>query len=133
MAASSASSSTNQSLNPVIGSKLQSKFFSDIEEMMYGFGFVEGGADWPPDKDAVELVDILAQQYIQDLTMKAVEIADLRGKFDKDCFIFLIRKDRRKLKRVNELLRANEELKKARIISECDIDVVRANAKPDEL
>jgi len=38
------------------------RFYSDIEEMMYGFG-----DDWPPLRDSVNLLDAIAVKYIEDL------------------------------------------------------------------
>jgi hypothetical protein len=34
-----------------------------------------------------------------------------RGKLDKECFMFIVRKDRKKFSRVHKLLKSNEELK----------------------
>ena len=84
----------------------RSKFYGDIEEMMYGFG-----DDWPPDTGAVNLVESLVTDYIEGLAERAVEVAELRGKLDKECFMFLVRKDRKKFNRVHKLIKTNEELK----------------------
>jgi transcription initiation factor TFIID subunit 13 len=84
----------------------EEKFYSDIEEMMFGFG-----DEWPPDTDAVHLVESLVVSYIEDIAVRALEVADLRGKLDKECFLFLVRKDRKKFSRVHKLLKSNEELK----------------------
>lgn len=51
----------------------QGKFYSDIEEMMFGFG-----DDWPPNSDAVGVVESLVVSYIEDLAVRALEVADLR-------------------------------------------------------
>ena len=77
----------------------------DIEEMMYGFG-----DNWPPNSDAVAMVETLVKDYIDDLADRAIQIADLRGKLDKECFIFLVRKDTRKFYRVRKLLETHEAL-----------------------
>ena len=82
------------------------KFYNDIEEMMFGFG-----DEWPPDSSAVCLLEILVVSYVEDLAVRALEIAELRGKLDKECFMFLVRKDRKKFSRVHKLLKSNEELK----------------------
>ena len=81
---------------------------SDIEEMMYGFG-----DSWPPNTDCVDLIESLVTRYIEDLAQRAKEISDLRGKMDKECFLYVVRKDRSKFSRVCQLLKANEELKNA--------------------
>jgi hypothetical protein len=44
--------------------------------------------------------------------LKALEVAEVTGKLDKECFMFLVRKDRHKFSRVNRLIKANEELKR---------------------
>ena len=93
------------------------KFRSEIEEMIYGFG----SDAWPPDVDTVAIVDSLAQQYMQDITKSAMEVADLRGsRLDKDCFLYVVRKEEFKFNRIQQLLRANEELKQAKTLAECD-------------
>lgn len=81
---------------------------SDIEEMMYGFG-----DSWPPNAECVGLIESLVTRYIEDLAVRAKEISDLRGKMDKECFLYVVRKDRSKFSRVCQLLKANEELKNA--------------------
>ena len=74
--------------------------------MMFGFG-----DEWPPDGAAVTLVEGLLTSYIEELAERAVEVGELRGKLDKECFMFLVRKDRKKFSRVHKLLKTNEELK----------------------
>jgi transcription initiation factor TFIID subunit 13 len=80
--------------------------YNDIEEMMFGFG-----DQWPPDENCVRLAESIVTNYIEDLTMRAAQIATMRGKMDKECFMFVVRKDRRKFSRIHTLLKANEELK----------------------
>ena len=82
--------------------------YDDIEEMMFGFG-----DKWPPEEECVKLVESIVTNYIEDLTMRASQIADIRGKLDKECFMFVVRKDRRKFSRIHSLLKANEDLKNA--------------------
>jgi transcription initiation factor TFIID subunit 13 len=94
-----------------------SKFRKDLEEMMFGFG--DG---WPPNKDSVALVEILVKQYIEDICLEAKELARLKGgagaKLDVESFLFLVRKEPRKYNRLVQLLTANEELKKAKSLTE---------------
>jgi len=80
----------------------------DIEDMMFGFG-----DSWPPDPNAVRLVEALVTEYIQDIGARALQVAELRSnaKLDKECFVYLVRKDRPKFQRVHKLLTTNEELK----------------------
>ena len=77
--------------------------------MMFGFG-----DSWPPNIESVNLVEALTTEYIQDLSARALQVADLRpnGKLDKECFLYLVRKDRNKFQRVNNLLATNKEIKK---------------------
>jgi transcription initiation factor TFIID subunit 13 len=81
---------------------------NDIEEMMYGFG-----DQWPPKEESVDLIENVVTKYIEDLAYRAKEVSDLRGKLDKECFMYVVRKDRSKFSRVCHLLAANEELKNA--------------------
>ena len=76
---------------------------------MYGFG-----DSWPPNHGAVSVVESLVEDYIADLTARAEAVAQLRGKLDKECFMFVVRKDRAKFNRVHRLLKANDEIKSAR-------------------
>ena len=85
-----------------------SALYDDIEEMLFGFG-----DKWPPEEETVKLVESIVTNYIEDLTMRAVQIADIRGKLDKECFMFVVRKDRRKFSRIHKLLKTNEDLKNA--------------------
>lgn len=42
---------------------------------------------------------------------RAIEVSDYTGRMEKECFLYAVRKDRRKFSRAYSLLRANEELK----------------------
>lgn len=88
----------------------RSKIYQDLEEMLFGFG----NADWPPNTETVLLVENLVKQYIEDLCLRSMNIAEIRGKLDRECFMYLVRKDRRKFNRIQTLLQANEEIKKAK-------------------
>ena len=81
---------------------------NDLEEMMYGFG-----DEWPVDSESVKLLDILVRQYIEDITYRAVQISKLTGELDKECFMYLVRRDRKRFNRIHQLLVTNEELKAA--------------------
>lgn len=86
----------------------RSRMYEDIEEMMFGFG----DKSWPPESEAVELMETLVTTYIKDLGIRAKLVADMTKRFDKECFLFLVRKDTKKFRRVSELLSANEVVKK---------------------
>uniref|UniRef100_A0A453KDK8 Transcription initiation factor TFIID subunit 13 n=1 Tax=Aegilops tauschii subsp. strangulata TaxID=200361 RepID=A0A453KDK8_AEGTS len=77
--------------------------------MMYGFG-----DDPNPLPETVALVEDIVVEYITDLVHKAENVASKRGKLLTEDFLYLIRKDMRKLHRSTELLSMNEELKQAR-------------------
>ena len=83
----------------------------DIQEMMYGFG----DTHFPSNEDSVALIQSLITNFIEDLTWRASEVADIRSKdgLDKESFLFLVRKDKVKFNRVFKLLKANNELKAA--------------------
>jgi transcription initiation factor TFIID subunit 13 len=91
----------------------------DIEEMMFGFG-----DKWPPNPETVDLVEDLVINYIQEISFRSLQIAEIRGKFDKECFLFVVRKDRPKFTRVCRLLKANEELKAAQKVDMTEDGVV---------
>jgi transcription initiation factor TFIID subunit 13 len=77
--------------------------------MMYGFG-----DEWPPNKKSVDLVESIITNYLEDLSMKATQVSELRGgKIDQQSFMFVVRKDRAKFNRVYTLLKTNDELKAA--------------------
>ena len=76
---------------------------------MFGFG-----DEWPPDQESVSLVEAITIEYIQSLTLKAQEVAAMTGKLDKECFLYLVRKETSKFTRVNQLLSTHEEIKQVK-------------------
>ncbi|VAH02788.1 unnamed protein product [Triticum turgidum subsp. durum] len=101
-------------------------FQKDLQHMMYGFG-----DDPNPLPETVALVEDIVVEYVTDLSSlwfhsrvnpwcafsqvhKAQNVASKRGKLLTEDFLYLIRKDMRKLHRATELLSMNEELKQAR-------------------
>ena len=89
----------------------------DIADMLFGFG-----DSWPPNHESVSLVEALTTEYIQDLGARALQVADLRpnGKLDKECFLYLVRKDRQKFQRASKLLAANKEIKRVQKVELMD-------------
>ena len=73
---------------------------------MYGFG-----DEWPPKSDSVQLMKELVVDYIEGLTQQAILVSETTGKLDKECFVYLTRKDRKKFNRIHQLLVTNEEIK----------------------
>ncbi|KAJ1415999.1 hypothetical protein B484DRAFT_454381 [Ochromonadaceae sp. CCMP2298] len=52
--------------------------------------------------------------YIDDLVGRAADVSKVgAGRLDKECFMFVVRKDRRKFSRICTLLKANETLQSA--------------------
>ena len=62
--------------------------------------------------ESVTLMETLVEHYIADLTMRACLVANSTGKLDKECFQYLVRKDRNKFSRVFKLLKSKEEIDK---------------------
>mmetsp|Transcript_6835 Transcript_6835/g.6139 ORF Transcript_6835/g.6139 Transcript_6835/m.6139 type:complete len:119 (-) Transcript_6835:8-364(-) len=84
----------------------KSKLYNDLEEMMYGFG-----DKWPPNNDSVNIMEKLVVNYVEELTMRALLVSEITGKLDKECYMYLVRKDRKKFNRIHKLLVANDEIK----------------------
>jgi predicted nucleotidyltransferase len=93
----------------------RSDLTSSVEEMMFGFGDA-----WPPDLEAVKLVENLVEKYIENLAIRAQNVAAISGKLDKECFLYLVRQDTAKFTRVQKLLKTNEEIKKIREIDKSE-------------
>ncbi|EFA74643.1 transcription initiation factor TFIID subunit [Heterostelium album PN500] len=90
-------------------SKRRRTFTKDLKHMMYGFGDVRD-----PLPDTVDLLEEIVFEYIQEMTLKAAQVSTKRGRFQTEDLVFLVRKDAKKYHRVIELLKMNEELKKAK-------------------
>ena len=125
----------NQNENPPVDNKASSSssssfkkidFGTNIEDIAYGCGNT-----WPVDEEAVALIDTLVVDYIKNITWQALDVAEIRKKFDTECFLFLIRKEKEKYNRVMTLLKANHEIKIVNTIAECDMnnldDIMRLN------
>ncbi|BAD53935.1 putative TAF13 [Oryza sativa Japonica Group] len=104
-------------------------FQKDLQHMMYGFGDDPNARNClgigcnlctlccgtlEPLPETVALVEDIVVEYVTDLVHKAQNVASKRGKLLTEDFLYLIRKDVRKLHRATELLSMNEELKQAR-------------------
>ena len=97
-------------------------FTKELKVMLHGFGDDEN-----PYEETVDLVEDLAVKYVQEMTQKAMDVGK-PGKIHVEDIIFLIRKDPKKYARVKDLLRMNEELKKARRDLEPEKDIERGGA-----
>lgn len=93
-------------------------FAKEIRQMMYAFG------DHPtPRDDAVDLVEDITISYITDVLLKAIAVnaaTSANGKLRCEDIVHVIRKDAKKMARVEELLFMNQELQKARKAFEMD-------------
>lgn len=56
-------------------------------------------------------METMVKSYVKSVGIRAKAVSELTRKLDKECFLFLVRKDMRKFRRVNDLLAANEEVK----------------------
>ena len=83
--------------------------------MLYAFGDVQ-----VPRQDTADLLEDMTTQYIADMTNKASSVSKKRGKLRTEDLMFILRKDRKKYARMQELLYMNEELKKARRAFDAD-------------
>ncbi len=105
---SSVSSSNSASDVAPPPAKRKRVFHRELKYMMHGFG-----DDPNPYTETVDLVEDLVLDFITETTRRAMEVGK-SGKIHISDIVFLIRKDRKKYARVQDLLRMNEELKKAR-------------------
>ncbi|BGP32427.1 hypothetical protein JCM10296v2_004208 [Rhodotorula toruloides] len=83
-------------------------FAKDLAPMMYGFG------DENPAPDSIAVMEELVIEHITDICMQAHLISTNRGKIKVDDFRFALRRDPKKLARIDELLFMQEEIARAR-------------------
>ncbi|GJN90799.1 hypothetical protein Rhopal_003813-T1 [Rhodotorula paludigena] len=83
-------------------------FAKDLAPMMYGFG------DDNPAPDSIAVMEELVIEHITDICTQAHRISTTRGKIKVDDFRFALRRDPKKLARLDELLFMQEEIARAR-------------------
>ncbi|ORY89476.1 transcription initiation factor IID, 18kD subunit-domain-containing protein [Leucosporidium creatinivorum] len=83
-------------------------FAKDLSAMMYGFG------DESPAADTINVMEELVIEHISDVCAQAQRVSSTRGKIKVDDFKFALRKDPKKLARVDELLFMTEVIARAR-------------------
>ncbi|GAA6028375.1 hypothetical protein JCM8097_007001 [Rhodosporidiobolus ruineniae] len=83
-------------------------FAKDLAPMMYGFG------DDNPAPDTINVMEELVIEHITDICTQAHQISTNRGKVKVDDFRFALRRDPKKLARLDELLFMQEEIARAR-------------------
>ncbi|OZJ03296.1 hypothetical protein BZG36_02277 [Bifiguratus adelaidae] len=84
-------------------------FVKDLKLLMYGFGDGE-----VPVADTLAVMDDIVVDYITEMCLQAANVAEKRNKVKVEDFQFLLRRDPKKLARVEELLYMNQVLSKAR-------------------
>eukprot|EP00033_Pygsuia_biforma_P001217 GCRY01001380.1.p1 GENE.GCRY01001380.1~~GCRY01001380.1.p1 ORF type:complete len:171 (+),score=40.58 GCRY01001380.1:162-674(+) len=84
-------------------------FTKELAYMMYGFGDSKA-----PYAETVAVLEDIVQDYIADMTRRAVSFSRRRGRLQTEDFVFVIRKDKKKYRRVRELLFMLEEIQQVR-------------------
>lgn len=86
------------------------KLFSrELSMLMYGFG-----DSTHPDPDSVNVMEDILIDYINDTCIQAAKVSGRKGKVTVDDFKFVLRKDAKKMARVEELIAMNKEIEKVR-------------------
>ncbi|KAI7862889.1 transcription initiation factor IID, 18kD subunit-domain-containing protein [Spinellus fusiger] len=84
-------------------------FAKDLKLLMYGFGDVQN-----PAADSIAVMDDLVIDYITEMCLKASKVAENRGKVRVEDFKHILRKDAKKLARVEELIYMSEDIRRAK-------------------
>ncbi|KAJ2160862.1 hypothetical protein GGF46_001919 [Coemansia sp. RSA 552] len=84
-------------------------FSRELATLMYGFGDVS-----QPRSDSVDVMEDILIDYINTTCVQAAKVAGRRNKVTVDDFKFVLRKDPKKLARVEELIAMNKEIETAR-------------------
>ncbi|PVU84597.1 hypothetical protein BB559_007539 [Furculomyces boomerangus] len=84
-------------------------FAKDLPPLMYGFG-----DSINPNPETVNLLEDLLIDYINEICIKAASVSGKRQRVTVDDFKFALRKDPKKLARVEELISLNKEIENAR-------------------
>ncbi|KAK7283176.1 hypothetical protein RIF29_12536 [Crotalaria pallida] len=118
---------TSQQPTETSSKRKRGVFQKELQHMLYGFG-----DDINPLPESVALMEDIVVEYVTELVHKAQDIGSQRGKLSVEDFLYLIRKDNKKLNRCTELLNMNEELKQARKVFESDEEKLRKVFEVDE-
>ncbi|KAJ2357262.1 hypothetical protein IWW50_001469 [Coemansia erecta] len=88
------------------------KLFSrELPLLMYGFG-----DNSPPLPESVDVLEDILIDYINNTCIDAAKVAGRRSKVTVEDFKFVLRKDPKKLARVEELIAMNKEIVSARML-----------------
>ncbi|RUS23358.1 transcription initiation factor IID, 18kD subunit-domain-containing protein [Endogone sp. FLAS-F59071] len=80
-----------------------------VKSLMYGFGDVQN-----PSADSMAVLDEMVISFITDMSLQAAKVSERRGKVKVEDYKFILRKDAKKLARVEELLYMSEDIRKAK-------------------
>ncbi|KAJ2112098.1 hypothetical protein GGH19_003177 [Coemansia sp. RSA 1807] len=86
-------------------------FNRELPTLMYGFGDSS-----PSNPESVDVLEDILIDYINTTCVEAARVAGRRSKVTVDDFKFVLRKDPKKLARVEELLAMNKEIESARTL-----------------
>ncbi|KAJ2780592.1 hypothetical protein GGI15_003486 [Coemansia interrupta] len=86
-------------------------FSRELPMLMYGFG-----DSMPPLAESVDVLEDILIDYINDMCLQAAAMSAKRGKVTVEDFKFVLRKDPKKLARVEELIARNKEIENARAL-----------------
>ncbi|OMH82504.1 Transcription initiation factor TFIID subunit 13 [Zancudomyces culisetae] len=99
-------------------------YFKDLEFMMFGFGDSAN-----PNPESVKLLEEIILEYINEICIKAAKVSGKRSKVLVDDFKFVLRKDHKKLARIEELIALNKEIENAKKMFK-DSDFVETEENP---
>ncbi|KAI8321445.1 transcription initiation factor-like protein TFIID subunit 13 [Martensiomyces pterosporus] len=86
-------------------------FGKELPMLMYGFG-----DSMAPLPDSVDVLEDILIDYINSMCVQAAKVSGRRGKVNVEDFKFILRKDPKKLARVEELIAMNKEIETARTL-----------------
>ncbi|KAI9500718.1 hypothetical protein GGI25_003916 [Coemansia spiralis] len=86
-------------------------FNRELALLMYGFGDV-----MTPSSESVDVLEDILIDYINNICLQAAKVAGRRGRVAVEDFKFILRKDPKKLARVEELIAMNKEIETARTL-----------------
>ncbi|KXN74679.1 TFIID-18kDa-domain-containing protein [Conidiobolus coronatus NRRL 28638] len=89
--------------------KGKSLFQKELRLLMYGFGDHTN-----PRADTVNIMEDLLIDYIVSTCHQAHSLSETRGKVKVEDFKFLLRKDLKKTRRIEELLHMSEDIRRAK-------------------
>jgi len=80
-----------------------------LKQMMFGFGDVRN-----PLPETVSLLEEIVKEYVHEVVAESIKLSK-KGKLTPEDLVTTIRHDTKKYLRVDELLKKNEEIRKARV------------------